>query len=148
VRTLNVRLTAILLAILTASGAGAYVLHAYHVQRNAYVFNRKAERLQEKAKQAAKAKNFKLAQETCQEAAKTLAMYVRLVPDDIDALEKLGFMLVDMAQDPRGLTRGWMTLERVLREDPERISARRRLVHVAIMLGRFHDAKQHLRAFL
>ena len=36
-------------------------------------------------------------------------------------------------------------LERVLREDPERVRARRKLVDVAILVSRFQDARMQLK---
>ena len=56
-RTFNVRLAAILLAVLVVFGVGVYFLHGYQLRRNAYVFKREAERAQARAEEAAKEKD-------------------------------------------------------------------------------------------
>ena len=52
------------------------------------------------------------------------------------------------AQDYRARIEAYSMLERTLREDPERTKARRRLVDLAIRLGRYQDARQHLKESL
>ena len=49
-RTFNVRLAAILLALTVVFGGGVYFLHGYQVKRNAYVFLDEADKAQDRAK--------------------------------------------------------------------------------------------------
>ncbi len=147
-RTLNVQLVAVLGTIGIVFGSSVYLLHAYQVRRNAYVFMRQAERFEERAEQATKRNDFKSAQQAYSDATRSLRWYVRLVPRDVEGLEKLGVLVADTSQDYRSRNEAFSLLERVLREDPERSKARRRLVAVAVDIGRFQDAKQHLQEFL
>lgn len=53
-RTLNLQLTAIVMAIGIVFGGGVFFLHGYQVQRHAYVFKHESEVLEELAKEATK----------------------------------------------------------------------------------------------
>ncbi len=147
-RTLNLRLTAILLVVGVVFGGGVYFLHAYQVRRNAYVFEREADRALDLAAKAAKDKDPQAEKKAYQDAIKNLAWYVRLVPDNVDVLEKLGMLMADHIQDARAFARAFGFLERVLRQEPGRMNVRRRLVGLAIMARRYQDAKEHLQEFL
>jgi tetratricopeptide (TPR) repeat protein len=140
-----VQLAAIVFTIAVVCGSGFYVVHAYQVRRNAYAFIRQSDRWEEQAEQATKNRDFKLARQCYTEARECLRHYLSLMPNDIDALEKCGMLMADIAQDPRGRMEALGTLERILREDPERTKARRRLVDMAVSLGRYADARQHLK---
>ena len=151
VRTLNVRLAAILLAVGVVSVVGVYFLHKYQVRRNAYVFKDEAERALKQSEAAAKEKNADLEQKAYKIAANNYFWYVRLVPDDVDTQEKLGLLLADHAQqtqDRRTFSQAYGLLEGVLRQEPNRTTARRRLVELAIMAKRYQDAKAQLKEFL
>jgi cellulose synthase operon protein C len=147
-RTLNVRLAAILLVFGVVFCVGVYYLHGYQVQRNAYVFKREAERAQARAEEAAKEKDVGLERSATRDRITNLGWYVRLVPDELDVVEELGLLLADTAQDSRTYSQAFSTLERVLRQDPSRKNVRRRLVDMAMMGRRYQDAKEHLEQFL
>ena len=147
-RTLNLQLTVIVMTIAIVFGGGAYFLHGYQVQRNAYVFKRESELLEELAKEAAKKKDGQAAGRAYRDAIRNLSWYVRLAPSDIEAMEKLGLMTADMARDRKSLEHAFGLLEQVLRVAPERTKVRRRLVSVVIALGRFQDGKLHLQELL
>ncbi len=55
-RTLNLQLTAIVMAIGIVFGGGVFFLHGYQVQRNAYVFKHESELLEERAQGSRKEK--------------------------------------------------------------------------------------------
>jgi len=148
VRTLNVRLAAILLVVGLLLGVGVHFLHAYQVRRNAYVFLLEADKAEERAKEAVKEKDQRKEQRAYEDIGRNLGWYVRLVPDDVDALERLGLLLADRAQDRRSFSTAFGMLERVVRQDPERSNVRRRLVNLALTIGRETDAKEHLEDFL
>jgi tetratricopeptide (TPR) repeat protein len=138
------QLAAILTVIVVMFGSGSFFLHSYQVERNAYVFKRDSEVLEERAKEAIKKKDSKAAALAYRNAIKDLGWYTRLVPNDVDAMERLGLMLADMAKEPAANVRAYGVLEQVLRLDPERTKVRRRLIPVAIRIHRFQDAKIHL----
>ena len=56
-------------------------------------------------------------------------------------------LLADLAHDYRTCLEAYSVLERAA-EDPERTQTRRRLVAVAVMIGRYQDARHHLQEFL
>ena len=148
VRTLNLQLAAILMATGIVFSGGFYFLHGYQVERNAYVFKRESELLEQRGDAAAKKKDNKAAAVAYRDAARNLSWYVRLVPRDVDAMEKLGLMMADRAKDTASRVHAFGLLEQVLRVDPERAKVRRRLIPVAIRIGRFQDAKVHLEELL
>jgi len=148
VRTLNIKLTAILIVVVIVSCVGVHLLHGYQIRRNAYVFLDAAERDQERAEQAGKEKKPLQEQKAYLDEIKNLGWYVRLMPDDVDTMERLGLLLANRAQDNRMFSMAFGTLERVLRLDPERQKSRRRLVDMALMIRRYQDAKEHLQEFL
>jgi cellulose synthase operon protein C len=149
-RTLNVRLAAILLAVVVVFGVGVYFLHGYQVRRNAYVFKNEAELAAKRVKEAAKAKDAKAEQNAVRDRLKNLGWYYRLVPDDLDAAEEFGTLLSEQTESNRALGQAFGLLEQVLREDPTRKTARRKLVDLAMNAPfyRFQDAKEHVQEFL
>jgi len=129
-RTLNLRLLAVLITCGVVLGLGAHWLRGYQVHHNAHIFLHEARR----AKQSG----------NLDAAARNLQWYVDLVPGDIDALADLGLVMADLsAYGP-----AYGTLEKVLRLDPDRPQVRRRLVAVAIELDRYSDAREHLVRYL
>ena len=147
-RTLNLQLTAILMATGIVFGGGTFFLHGYQVQRNAYVFKRESEVLEEQAKEAIKKKDIPAAGRAYRDSLRNLSWYVRLVPGDIDAMEKLGLLTADLARDNLSRVQAFTLLEQVLRLEPERKKVRRRLVPLAIAIRRFQDGKLHLQELL
>jgi len=143
-KTLNVRLVAILLGSALAFVAAVYFVHEFQVRRNAHVFLQRADEWQQKAEDARDKGDLKAEKKAYTEAMKNLGWYTNLVPDDVDAVEKLGLLQADLG-DYDG---AYSTLEKVLRQDPDRMNIRRRLVEVAMTIGRFPDAKEHLDTYL
>ena len=151
-RTFNTRFAAILLAIVAVFSVGVYFLNGYQVQRNAYVFQVEAELAEQRAAEAAKEKNPEAEHKAYQDAVRNLFWYTRLVPDDVDVLEKLGMLMVEKMHDAKSFGQAYNVLERVLRLDPERMKVRRRFVDMAMspaLQGRgFRTAKDHLEQYL
>jgi tetratricopeptide (TPR) repeat protein len=145
VRKFNVQVAAALFTIFIVLGSGSYVAHKYQLRRNAYAFMRQADRWEEQAERAVKRGNLKQARQDYVSASKCLKAYVYLMPYDVDALEKCAMLMADIAQDYRARVEALGMLERVLREDPERVRARRKLVDVAILVSRFQDARMQLK---
>ncbi len=157
-RTLNIRLAAVLFVIVVGGAVGVYFLHRYQITRNAYVFREISEQAEQEAKEAAEQKNFDAEQKANEQAIKNLGWYVALKPDDLDALEKLCMLLADRSDlfvankmpDTRVFGQAFGRLESLLRTDPARSKARRRLVDLAMSpaFQRYQDAKDHLQDFL
>ncbi len=77
-------------------------------------------------------------------AIQACTRYLTLYPNDTETLEQLGILLDKKATSGRMLLRAYMTFETVLRQDSGRDNVRRRLVDVAIKLGRYNDALTHI----
>ena len=95
-----------------------------------------------------KKKDAKAAGLAYRDAIKNLSLYVRLAPNDVDAMEKLGLMTANVAHDNPSRVCAFGVLEQVLRMDPERRKVRLELVRVAIAIQRYQDAKMHLEELL
>jgi tetratricopeptide (TPR) repeat protein len=152
-RVFNVRLAAILLGIAVALGIGVLVLNRYQVHRNAAFFRDESERAEQRAKEAAQHKKAALQEESTKHAIEYLNWYVGLMPKDYKAMEHLGILMADRAQNsnPPDFQRFWIAygkLEQTVRLDPERIDGRRRLVAMGMLAHRYQDAKDHLERFL
>ncbi len=129
-RSINIRGLIILVASLAVLGGGVFLVSRHQQGRHAVAFLREADRAE--------------GEDRPDDAARFLGMYLRLVPDDAQVSVRLGNLLADLEE--------WQAafgeLERVARRWPEEDGARRRLVDVAIRLGRFPDARQHIEKHL
>ncbi len=125
-RQINYRFLAIFLIAVVLLGVGVHLLHGFQMRRNAVLFLREA-RAARQAKEAGTAVRY-------------YRMYLDVRPHDVPVLAEYGLLLCDLGQS--GAAYG--VLERVLRLDARQEEVRRRLVDVAIRLGRFRDAKEHL----
>ena len=125
-RKVNTRLLVVLTLSTLLLGGAVHWLHGFQVKRNAHMFLREAARAKEAQKLG--------------EAARNYQWYVELVPNDGEVLADFGILLADLeAYEP-----AYATLEKALRLEPNRTEVRRRLVGVAIELGRYRDAREHL----
>lgn len=153
-RTLNVRLAAILLVISVVFGGGVYLLHGYQIKNNASMFLKKAAIDEERAKKAAEEGNSWLKQKALNDVVRCLGWYIQLMPDEVDVRERLGMILAERATDVDAVNKNrlfWQAfglLEATVGLDPERDDARRQLVKMAMTVRRYQDAKDHLQGFL
>ena len=128
----NLVAVAILLFGGIALGTGVHFLHAYQVRAN-------ARSLLAQADEAEEEKEFR-------KAANYLGQYLGLVPTNNKAeLARYGVLLDDMAKSPRDRMRPFFLLEQVLRQDDSNTDVRRRVVQIALAIGRFNDAREHLK---
>lgn len=125
-RRLNLRRVAILMVAIIVVGGATHLLHGFQMSRIASVFLREARRAEAEHRPA--------------EALRELRNYVKLAPDDIEGLALYGKQLADLGR----VEPAYMTLEKVLRNEPERADVRRMLVRLAIQLGRFSEARANL----
>jgi tetratricopeptide (TPR) repeat protein len=129
-RTLNVPLLAILLVLAGGAATGIYFLHDWQLHRNAQFLLRLADRYEENDQPG--------------QAVGSLGRYVAMVPDDTAALARLGLLQAKRHADAHA----YVTLEQVLRREPARDDIRRELVDVAMRIGRYTDARDHLEQYL
>lgn len=120
-------------------GIAVHLLHESHSQKFTSAFLERARQLQTAGDSNSAAVFFR--------------KYLAISDQDIDVREELGFLLADSAavasDDSQDSVRtlqfqAYMTLEQVLRSDPERAPARRRVIDLALDLGRYSDANSHL----
>eukprot|EP00456_Euglypha_rotunda_P023873 TRINITY_DN196_c2_g1_i1.p1 TRINITY_DN196_c2_g1~~TRINITY_DN196_c2_g1_i1.p1 ORF type:complete len:1431 (+),score=358.04 TRINITY_DN196_c2_g1_i1:9213-13505(+) len=125
-RTLNLRWVAGLLVAFVVLGGTTHLLHGYQMSRIATAFLRQARRAEAENRPA--------------EALRDLRNYVKLAPDDNEGLALYGKQLAEVGRTDSA----YMTLEKVLRNEPEREDVRRLLVRLAIQLGRLTEARGNL----
>jgi tetratricopeptide (TPR) repeat protein len=129
-RRLNVRFLALIMGLGVLLGAGAYLVHRHQLERTARVLLREADGALAKGGNA--------------QAAQALERYLAIRPRDLDALARYGLVLDRLATNPRVRLQAFLTLEEVLRRDPRRNDLRRRLVDIAMSLGRYSEARTQL----
>jgi hypothetical protein len=130
IRRVNVRLIVVLVIFAGVFGASIHFVHGWQVDRLAHSLYRRA--LVEKE------------QNNLQKAVSHLQIYVGYRPHDAAALADLGLMLSDLANSSRQKFRAFQVLSNALRRDETRHDVRRRLVGLAIDLGRYRDAESIL----
>ena len=91
-KTLNIRLLVILLAGSAVLGAGVYALRWWQVRRNAGVFLRQARSALEEAEAitGTESDDVDRKKTKLQNAVRNYTWFVRMRPNDIEALEELG----------------------------------------------------------
>ncbi len=156
-RTVNVRLAAICIVLVVVLGGGVHLLHGFQVRRQADALKVASEREEasaaaHKAAAESEADSLKIASEReeqakdFKEAIRHLESYLVLQPKDHKAQYHLGMLYADQ---PNPIPAS-ATLEDILRSDDSNFSpeelrkARRKVVEMAIMIGRLLDAQTHL----
>jgi tetratricopeptide (TPR) repeat protein len=129
-RTLNVPLLLILTLLAAGTATGVYFLHEWQLHRNAQFLLTLADRYEENGQPG--------------QAVGSLGRYVAMVPDDTAALARLGLLQAKRHADAQA----YVVLEQVLRREPARDDIRRELVEVAMRIGRYGDARDHLEQYL
>ena len=154
-KTLNLRLVIILGISVVVLSIAVYFVHGWQNQSNARFYYDQAELSEERAKKAENEGDPEAARKEKMQAIKELSWYLNLKPDDIDAEEKLGLLLADLAFNPdtgmvawNMFSPAWIQLENVVGQDPNRTDARHRLIKLAMRVRRFKDAREHVEALL
>jgi tetratricopeptide (TPR) repeat protein len=133
-RRVNLRFAAFSLATLVALSGAVYAFHGVQVKRNAGALLTQADRAEEQGRP--------------DRAARYLARYVALAPSDADALARYGLLLDRLARTDKARADAFLVLERAVAKSPDRPEVRRRLAGLAIQIGRYSDAADHLRPLL
>jgi tetratricopeptide (TPR) repeat protein len=135
----NPKFFLILIAICVVLAGGAYALRKYQVKRNARLFLAQAVQQEEEG--------------NLQQAADLYLRYLAYAPADNNALAKYGLLLKQVATNPKGpqpavAQRAFLALTQVRRRDPGRQDIVRPLAELAMQVGQFTDAEEHLDALL
>ena len=150
-RTLNVRLAVSLVVGSIVFGGIVHAAHYFQVHRNASAFLREADRAEKRADLAKEEGERVKERDNRRLEIQNLSWYVEMAPnspDAADVLEKLGFLLADISPDPRSAAAAAPKFEELLRKDPDRPEARRRLAEIEMSMGRHLDAEDHIRYLL
>jgi tetratricopeptide (TPR) repeat protein len=129
-RKINLKAVLILSLSAAALGVGVYFVHGFQVRRN-------AKGVLEQALQAERDGQTK-------EALDYYEQYLGLAPDDNDALAKYALLRSRNVKTPRERVQVYLALERASHRDGNREDVRRRAAQVALEIGRFVEAKEHL----
>jgi tetratricopeptide (TPR) repeat protein len=133
-RVLNVKFLAGLIVLTLVLGGSLHFVHGAQVKRNSSSFKVRAETA--------------LSQKKLSEAVKYLQRYLVFNPTDIESLIKLADALEAISTAPRQQVRVYFALDKVIRMEPARNDVRRRLATIAMLIGRFSDAHEHLELLL
>jgi tetratricopeptide (TPR) repeat protein len=131
-KRLNVKLLVGAAALIVLLGSGMAVLHSFKTGRIARALLWQAQHAEE--------------EDQLDAAAKFLARYMELEPKDTEQRARLGRILADpkMATTARGFQRALFVLEQVVTREPDRQDSRRLLAQMAMRLGRYPTAQEHL----
>src|SRR5262245_50829836 len=147
---------AVLILLVTTAGlaTGGFFLHRYQVRTNARALLDQADltrKAREELRQGGGAegeadKETKLLDKEID----YLRRYLGFVPDDNPVLERYGLLLADdqIAGTPLARFRAMTVLEQVVAHDPDRAEVRRKVIDLAMSIGRFTDAARHLAALI
>jgi cellulose synthase operon protein C len=152
VKTFNVRLAVILLVTFVVLGVGVFFLNRFQVRRNAGFFLDQAEIAKAEAAKA-HGSDKKAEQKAIQEQLKNFAWYLRLAPNDaqaVDVMEQFGILSADNIRDSDSFNNAMHYLETVIVRDAERPKARRKLIEFYMRddMQRYKDARPHIDVLL
>jgi tetratricopeptide (TPR) repeat protein len=130
-RTLNLKFFLGLILTVAVLGVGVHFAHSFQVKRSARVLRQRAFQETDPDKQTA-----------------LLERFLRFQPGDAEAQEKFALLLSDQAKAPRARLRAFLELDQAVRLNPDRDDLRRRCIEIAMSVGRFDEAKDHLEILL
>jgi tetratricopeptide (TPR) repeat protein len=133
-RQLKLKVLVELLGAILLLGAGLFLVHILQVRRHAADLLARAGRAEEQGEAT--------------EAIKYLDRYLTLKPDDNNALARFALVLARQADSPDARKRAQGVLARVLQRSPDRTDLRRWSVTLAMDLGQFANAREHLTVLL
>ncbi len=130
---LNVKLVSWTLGLAIAFAAGVYFLHLFQTKRVAQALLWQARRAEK--------------EERLDQASKFLSRYLELVPQDTQERANLGRILANdkLAVSPPARAQAFWVLEQVVANAPDQHDLRHLLVRVAMDLGRYDVALEHLK---
>ncbi len=128
--TFDLQFTLKLIASVVVFGVCVHFLHAYQVDRNANTLLAKSKEAQ--------------AEGDLKEATQYLRAYIGFRPQDAGAVADLAQLLDQQAGSVPALRQAYFTYQEALRQDSDRDDLRRRIVTIAMLLGRPDDALRQI----
>ena len=147
-RTLNVRLAVILLVIIVVGGASVGFIHYFQQYRNARFFLDQADIAKQDVEKAKKEKNTDEETKALQRQEKNMQWYLSFRPNDLDVTQDLGMIFADHIVDRPTFNQAYALLDKVVREDPDRNTARRKLIDLLMLSRNFSDVLEHIQYLL
>ena len=133
-KTVNIRLLLLLVAVVVGGIVSVFLLHRFQVNRN--------------AGSLAKLARLRLSEGKKDEALMLFARYVNFRPEDDEAYGEFARLVLERAEAPianrSDISRAYSVLETAVRKNPDDDDLRRRLAAFEMRIGRFVDARQHL----
>ncbi len=134
-KQVNGRALLILILVSVVGLGGTFLVHGFQVRRNAGGLLEQADLIEGEADKL--------------QAIKYLEQYLGLMPGDSEATAKLALLLSELPKDKRAPGRAYLLIDDLLRRDAidsaeERRRLRREAAKLAIRLGRYPEAKEHL----
>jgi tetratricopeptide (TPR) repeat protein len=130
----NFRLLTVLVGTFAVLGLSVHWLHGYQARRS-------AGELLELAEQARKDGNLR-------QAAEHFRLYLGYSPQDTEVCASFALATADLARTFKQRLGAFLLLEQVLRQAPQRRDLLRRAADLAMSVGRFTEAEDHLWALL
>jgi tetratricopeptide (TPR) repeat protein len=127
---LNVKLLALVVGLGGLLGGGGYLVYRLQVSRTARALLREAELAEAKGDYG--------------RAEHALGRYLAIRPGELVVPARHGLVLDRQGTNPRTRLQAFLAPERVLRRDPGLRDIRRRLVDLAMGLGRYNEARTHV----
>ncbi|MFL5340875.1 MAG: tetratricopeptide repeat protein [Gemmataceae bacterium] len=131
-RRLNLRLLLAVVVVGVVIGTTGFLVRRYQIHRNINALRNQAKLKQSRGEY--------------DDAANLLATYVHFRPKDADATKEYGWALEKAARLPAERINAVAVLTTALQLDPNDSDTRRRVVALALELGRYRDALPHLDA--
>lgn len=160
-RQFNLRLFLLLASIGFVSAVGIYFLHRHQVRKNARFYLEMAEkteseaidRLKEYAEDVRDPTKLDAARKALETTSRHYRRYLRLMPEDVDAREKHGRLLLNAGAGQVAFDEFERALrvpaDKLTEEQVQRLETLRELqVDLAINLQRYSDAVRHLESHL
>jgi tetratricopeptide (TPR) repeat protein len=129
-KTINFRYLLRLSIVVGVVGAAVLFVHGRQASKQADAFLHQADEAEKKG--------------NLQRMVTFLSRYLALKPDDSDTRARMGFAMARVAVTHDQRLQAFLTLERVLRDVPDREDVRRQAIRLAIALGLYTQAKDHL----
>jgi tetratricopeptide (TPR) repeat protein len=147
-----VRLAVILLVIIIVGGTGVFFIHYIQQYRNAGFFLEQADLAKQEVENAKKDKKPEEEAKALEKQMKNLGWYLSFRPNDLDRMEELGILqadhIVDQMTFQAYFNQAYNRLDKVVREDETRNKARRKLIGLLMLGGRFNDTLEHIHHLL
>jgi tetratricopeptide (TPR) repeat protein len=143
-----VRLAVILLVIIIVGGTGVFFIHYIQQYRNAGFFIEQADLAKQEVENAKKDKKPEEEAKALDKQMKNLGWFLSFRPHDLDRMEELGTLKADHVVDRITFDQAYYWLDKVVREDETRNKARRKLISLLMLGGRFNDSLEHVHYLL